>query len=108
MTTDYDDFQSHIAQAKALERIGEVKLAMKDYLRAFKLFRGDPFKKNFDEWSMNMRHKILTQLETEAIGFTKSCLDHNNKGDAKKVLEKVLKIIPDSEEIRGKIAELRA
>ncbi len=99
--SDYNDFQSHIAQAKALERAGEWGFAKKEYLRAFKLFRGEPFKKNFDEWSLNMRHKILTQLETEALHFAKSCLEHNNKNDARRILQKVLKIIPDSEEIKN-------
>jgi tetratricopeptide (TPR) repeat protein len=106
MTTDYNDFQSHVAQAKALERIGEVKLAIKDYLRAFRLFRGEPFKKIYDQWSEDMRHEILGQLEGETLDFAKICLRHGNKKDAMQVLEKVLKIISYSEEIKAKIAEL--
>jgi len=55
----------------------------------------------------------LSELETEAINFAKGCLEHGNKihqkerrtpkemADAKRVLEKVLKIIPDSEEIKN-------
>ncbi|MEO0129961.1 MAG: helix-turn-helix domain-containing protein [candidate division WOR-3 bacterium] len=100
VTTDYSDFQSYIAQAKALERAGEWGFARKEYLRAFKLFRGEPFKKNFDNWSVDMRFKILSQFETEAINFAKSCLEHGNKNDARKILQKVLKIIPDSEEAK--------
>lgn len=111
-TTDYQEFEQTLARAKALQRAGEWKFAKKEFLQAFKLFRGEPFKKNFDDWSVNMRFKILTQLETEAINFAKSCLEHNkeirqkarrtpkNMADAIKVLQKVLKIIPDSEEIR--------
>ncbi len=98
--TDYNYFEIQLAQAKALERAGEWGFARKEYLRAFKLFRGEPFKKNFDDWSVNMRFKILSQLETEAINFAKSCLEHGNKTDARRVLQKVLKIIPDSEEIQ--------
>ncbi len=116
--TDYNYFQIQLAQAKALQRAGEWGFAKKEYLRAFKLFRGEPFKKNFDEWSLNMRFKILTQFETEAINFAKSCIEHDEEirhkksrtpsakyrsrgiADAKKILQKVLKIIPDSEEAK--------
>ncbi|MEO0096199.1 MAG: hypothetical protein ABIL66_09970, partial [candidate division WOR-3 bacterium] len=100
-TTDYQEFGQTLARAKALERAGEWGIARKEYLRAFKLFRGEPFKKNFDNWSVDMRFKILTQLETEAINFAKSCLEHGNKNDARKILQKVLKIIPDSQEVKG-------
>jgi len=100
ITTDYQDYQSQFIQAKALARVGEWGLARKEYLRAFKLFRGEPLKKNFDEWSLNLRFKILTELETETVNFAKSCIEHNNKKDARKILQKVLKIIPDSEEMR--------
>jgi len=101
LTTDYNDFEISLAQAKALERTGEWGFARKEYLRAFKLFRGEPFRKMYDQWSEDMRHRILTQLETETVNFAKSCLVQNNKWDAKKVLEKILKIIPDSEEIKN-------
>ncbi len=96
--TDYQDFRSLIVQAKVLQRAGEWGFARKEYLQAFKLFRGEPFKKNFDNWSVDMRFKILSQFETEAINFAKSCLEHGNKTDARKILQKVLKIIPDSQE----------
>ncbi|MEO0184013.1 MAG: hypothetical protein ABIL40_11140, partial [candidate division WOR-3 bacterium] len=58
----------------------------------------EPFKKNFDNWSVDMRFRILSQFETEAINFAKSCIEHGNKNDARKILQKVLKISPDSEE----------
>jgi transposase len=100
-TTDYQEFEQTLARAKALQRAGEWEFAKKEFLQAFKLFRGEPFKKNFDEWSVNMRFRILTELEDEAINFAKACLEHNDRHNSKKVLEKVLKIIPDSEEIRN-------
>ncbi len=97
-TTDYQKFEQTLARAKALQRAGEWGFARKEYLRAFKLFRGEPFKKNFDNWSVDMRFRILTQFETEATAFAKSCIEHKNKNDARKILQKVLKIVPDSEE----------
>ncbi len=105
-TTDYQEFEQTLARAKALERAGEWNFARKEYLRAFRLFRGEPFKKNFDDWSVNMRFRILSQFETEAIAFAKSCLEHKNLSDAKKILQKVLKIIADSKEIKNLLTEL--
>ncbi len=101
IATDYSDFCSTLTRAKALQRAGEWSFARKEYLRAFKLFRGEPFKKNFDNWSVDMRFRILSQFETEAINFAKSCLEHSNKTDARKILQKVLKIIPDAEEAKN-------
>ncbi|MGB3480220.1 MAG: transposase [bacterium] len=98
-TTDYQEFEQILAQAKALERVGEWRFAKREYLRAFKLFRGEPFKKMYDNWSEQMRRVILGKLEDEAVHFVKSCLEHKNKTDARKVLKRVLKIMPDSEEI---------
>ncbi len=116
--TDYHKYQASFAQAKALERAGEWEFARKEYLRAFKLFRGEPFKKMYDNWSEQMRGVILNRLETEAIRFAKSCIEHDNKirqkkrrtpsakchggnmADARKVLEKISTILPYSEEIR--------
>jgi transposase/tetratricopeptide (TPR) repeat protein len=118
LTTDYNDFKVALTHAKALEHAGEWGFAKREYLRAFKLFRGEPFKKMYDPWSEHMRRVILNRLETEALHFAKSCLGHNNEirqkkrrtpsakcrggnmVDAKKVLEKVAKIIPQSEEIK--------
>jgi len=90
LTTDYQEFEQMLAQAKALENAGEWNYARKEYLRAFKLFRGAPFKKMYDPWSEQMRRVILNKLETEATHFAGSCLEHKNKKDARKVLEKVL------------------
>ncbi len=106
-TTDYQEFEQTLARAKALERAGEWGFAKKEYLRAFKLFRGEPFKKNFDNWSVDMRFKILSQFETEAIAFAKSCIEHNNKNDAKNILEKIIKIVPDSTESADLLRNIR-
>ena len=116
LTTDYNDFKVALTHAKALERADEWLFARREYMQAFTFFRGEPFKKMYDNWSEHMRRVILNELETEAIRFAKSCLEHDNEirqkkrrtpsakyrggnmADAKKVLEKVLRIIPQSEE----------
>jgi len=104
-TTDHKLFEETLIQAKALDQTGEWRFAKKEYMRAFGLFRGEPFKKMYDNWSEHMRRVILNKLETEAIHFAQECLRHRNKKDARKVLEKVLKIIPQSEEIRKMVRE---
>jgi hypothetical protein len=106
VTSDHGDFNSYIAQARALERAGEWEFARENYLRAFRLFRGKPLKKNFDEWSLNARHRILTQVETEANNFAQSCLAHDNKKEATWVLDKVLNIIPDSGNLNELVKQL--
>jgi transposase/tetratricopeptide (TPR) repeat protein len=105
ITIDYQEFEQIITRAKALERAGEWGFAKKEYLRAFKLFRGEPFRKMYDPWSENMRRVILNNLETEALHFAKSCMERGNKTDAKRVLDKVAKIIPQSEETRKMVRE---
>ncbi len=111
-TTDHKLFEETLIQAKALDRTGEWRYAKREYQRAFALFRGEPFRKMYDNWSDHMRRVILNKLETEALHFAKSCLEHDNEifqekrqtprnvTDARKALEKVAEIIPDSEEIR--------
>ena len=105
-TTDYQEFEQALARAKALQRAGEWEFAKKEFLQAFKLFRGEPFKRNFDNWSVDMRFKILSELETETINFARACLEHNNKKDACRILQKVLKIIPDSQETKELVKKL--
>jgi tetratricopeptide (TPR) repeat protein len=105
ITTDYQFYEETITRAKALERAGEWGFAKKEYLRAFKLFRGEPFCKMYDPWSEHMRRVILNKLENTALEFAKRCLEHRNRADARRVLEKVAKIIPQSEEIEKMVRE---
>lgn len=99
LTTDLQKFEETFTIARALERSGKWQFARKEYEKAFALFRGEPFKKMYDNWSENIRRVILNRLETETINFAKSCLEHNNKKDAKKVLVKISKIIPYAKEL---------
>ena len=71
------------------------------------LFNGEPFRKMYDPWSEQMRRVILNKLEAEALHFAKSCIEHNKKRDAQKVLGKALQIIPDSEEIKKLIEDIK-
>ena len=104
-TSNFGEFETLFVQAKALERAEEWGFAKKEYLRAFALFRGEPFRKMYDPWSEHMRRVILNKLENTTLEFAKKCLAHRKERDAKKVLEKILKIIPQSEEIRKMVGE---
>ncbi|MBA7552067.1 hypothetical protein ES705_44620 [subsurface metagenome] len=103
---DYGEYLEHLAQAKAFLRAGEWEFAKARYLHALSLFRGEPFKKMYDNWSDDMRHIILTQLEKATIDFAESCFAHKNRSDALKVLRKISKIIPHSDEIKNLLGNL--
>jgi len=94
--TDYQEFEQTLTQAKTLDRAGEWGFAKREYLRAFKLYRDEPFRKMYDRWSEDLRRWIVNQFETEAVNFSRSCLDHDNRGDAVRVLQKVHRLIPNS------------
>ncbi|MEO0215850.1 MAG: helix-turn-helix domain-containing protein [candidate division WOR-3 bacterium] len=98
--TDIDEFKQLLAGAKVFLNGEKWEIAREHFWRAFRLFRGQPFRKNFDEWSLNYRFMILNHFESEAINFAKICLEHGDKNDAKRILQRVLKIMPDSEEAR--------
>ncbi len=108
ITTDYDEFQTLLTQAKSLERAGEWHVAQRDYMRVFSLLRHAPFEKMYDNWSEYMRDFILNKIEDEVIHFAKRCLEYNNKKDTKKVLEKVSTIIPYSKEVKKLLKETRS
>lgn len=99
-TTDYGEYTEHLAQAKALERAGEWGFAKKEYLRAFALFRGEPFKKMYDNWSDDKRLEILFSYETEVLSFAKELISRGRTEEAKKLLKKAEKILPYSDEIK--------
>ncbi len=97
--TDYSEFTQHLAQAKALLRADQWEFGNDEYLKAFALFRAEPFKRMYDNWSEDMRHMLLDQLEGAALDFAKCCSVHGDVRTARKVLQKVSKIIPYSDEI---------
>jgi tetratricopeptide (TPR) repeat protein len=99
--TDYGDYLEYITQAKVFLRIGEWDAARDRYMHAFSLFRDAPFKKVYDEWSENMRHMIVSQLENETIKFMESYSAHGEQRECIKTLRTISKIIPDTNEIKN-------
>ncbi len=102
-TTDYFEFEQTLAQANAFLRADEWKFAKKEFIRAFNLMRGEPFKKMYDNWSENMRTRILYKLEKEVLKYSRQYIEYKVQGKEKKdyeilkkVLEKAKRMIPYS------------
>jgi tetratricopeptide (TPR) repeat protein/transposase len=100
-TTDYGEYQEHLVQAKALLRAGEWGFAKREFIKAFDLFREEPLKKMYDNWSDDKRLEILFSYENEILSFAKKLLKKGKKPEAKRLLKKAEKIIPFSDEIRN-------
>ncbi|MCK4233870.1 hypothetical protein KAX75_05545, partial [candidate division WOR-3 bacterium] len=96
--TDYNEYQESIAQAKALERAGEWGFAKREFHQAFKLFRGEPFKKMYDDWSDDKRLEILFGYETEILSFTKELKKRGRTEEAERLLKQAERIVPLMEE----------
>ncbi len=60
----------------------------------------------YDNWSEYTRDVTLNKLESEVIHFANGCVEHNSKKDAKRVLEKVITIIPSFYEVKKLLKEL--
>lgn len=88
LTCDYHKLENLFTLAKTLEQAGEWEYAMREYKEAFKLIRGEPFRKMYDNWSEQIRGVILNQIENAAESFMNMCLEHGKKKDAEKVLER--------------------
>ncbi len=93
-TTDYGEYMEHLVQGKALLRTGEWGFAKREYLQAFKLFRGEPFKKMYDDWSDDKRLEVLFSYETEIFSFAKELRKRGRNEEAEKLLKKAEKIVP--------------
>ena len=100
-TTDYGEYQEHIAQAKVLLRAGEWGFAKREFMQAFKLFRGESFRKMYDDWSDDKRLEVLFSFETEVIAFAKELLKRGRKEEEHRFLKRAQRIIPDSGEIEA-------
>ncbi|UCG91872.1 MAG: hypothetical protein JSV97_12540, partial [candidate division WOR-3 bacterium] len=103
--TDYNEFENYIAQAKALQRIGNWKMAEKEYCSAFLLFRERPFTGMYDNFSESRRIEVIFKFEESARHFIEELSKQYNKDNThdKKVLSPTVKrtlhrigtIVPD-------------
>ena len=106
LTTDYQEVETLLTQIQALEKANEWQYAKRDYLRVFKLIRGEPFRKMYDPWSEQARGVIFNRIHQAAKDFTEGCRDHGSKKDAKRVLERLATALPHSVETKKLQSEL--
>ncbi|MDH4210333.1 MAG: helix-turn-helix domain-containing protein [candidate division WOR-3 bacterium] len=106
--TDYNEYQEHLARAKAFSIAGEWAFARTEYLHAFSLFRDAPFKRMYDDWSENMRNTILGNLENETMKYAEACSAYGEREKGIETLQKISKVIPFSDEIENLINSLTA
>lgn len=99
-TTDYDEFKQTLARAKAFHRAGEWFFAKKEYISAFSLFRGDVFRKMYDNWSDDKRLEILFSYENEVLTFARELISRRKGDEAVRLLKNAEKILIYSEEIK--------
>ena len=99
-TTDYDAYTEHLAQAKALLRAGEWGFAKREFLQAFKLFRGEPFRKMYDDWSDDKRLEVLFSYESEVLSFAKELISRGRRDEAERLLKKAERIVGYSDELK--------
>lgn len=93
-TTDYEQFLEHLAQAKILQRGGKWRLAKGEYGRAFALFRDEPFRRMYDDWSDDKRIGILFNLETEASSYIRELFSRGKQAEARRFMKRVARIVP--------------
>jgi transposase/tetratricopeptide (TPR) repeat protein len=92
MTTDYQDFEINLIEAHALERAGEWLYARTKFLDSFHLFRAEPFRHAYDNWSEEMRRRTIGRFEQEAERFTRLCWARNNRPEARRVAGQLRKL----------------
>lgn len=92
-TTDYGEFKEGLAQAKALQRAEEWDFARKEFQRSFALFRGEPFKKMYDNWSGDMRLEALFLFEKEIKSFINDLRSNGKTAEARRMEKKTRKLV---------------
>ena len=93
-TTDFEQYLEHLAQAKILKKGGKWGLARGEYSRAFALFRDEPFRKMYDDWSDDKRIEVLFNLEREASSYIRELYARGKRRDAKRFMKRIVKIVP--------------
>jgi transposase-like protein/predicted negative regulator of RcsB-dependent stress response len=95
-TLDYHEFEEALARAQALQRADTWALARREYLHAFELWRGEPFKRMYDTWSEDFRNVAMNRFEREVIEFTKQCVQRNDYKTVRQTLKRINRIMSDT------------
>jgi transposase len=105
--TDFDEYKKKLINAKALIKTDKWQLAYEEFKKAFSLYRGEPFRKMYDEWSDDKRLECIFSYQNEILSFAKNLVLRNKKEEAEKLLSKSKKITPYSEEIENFLHNLQ-
>ena len=92
-TLDYHEFEEGLARAQALQRADVWDLARKEYLHAFGLWRGEPFRKMYDPWSEDFRNVAMNKFEREVIEFVRECIQRKDYKTVRQTLSRIDKIV---------------
>lgn len=103
-TSDYREFGYLLAGAGALQRAGEWEFARRDFLRAFRLLRGEVLAKMYDAWSVDLRNAIIGHVESEAKKFIAGCREHGRLEDILGIGRRVLRVAAHLREVLGMAA----
>jgi DNA-binding SARP family transcriptional activator len=98
VVTDAGEWRETVKIAQACEAAGKSDLARSEWLKAFALFRGAPFRGMYDDWSDEKRNAIVLDFERKALAFVKGELQGGTVKIARRVLNKILRIEPMSDE----------
>ncbi len=95
--TDYLEFREKITRARTFLRAGEWEFARREFLNAFRLIRGEPFKKMYDRWSEDTRLGIIFEIEKEMLNFIDECIKRKEIKVAGKIVKKGRKVFKYSD-----------
>ncbi len=106
--TDYGEFEEALGEANLFLGRGEWRFAKREFIRAFNLVKGEPFKKMYDNFSDEMRIRILNRYEYEVLNFAKRCIERNIKDSKmlKNIITKADRVIKYSDEIKEVLEKL--
>ncbi len=90
---DYEQFMNHLAEGRALERQGELDLAMEMYRSADVLYRGEFLEEDrYEDWPDPMRRSLRGEYVTLLNRLSEYCLEQGNYGDCVSFCSKSLAV----------------
>ncbi len=94
--TDFKLFQESLTLARASNAAQETAFACQEFQRAFQLIRGEPFHFIYDQWSDNLRSRILGLVENATAEYGQVCRSAADAVEAERLLSGISKIMPNS------------
>ncbi len=105
--TDYAILQGSLTLGRVLDGAGKWGWAKREYRRAFRLFRGEPFRRTYDPWSDELRTRILAGIESAVADYAGRSRSGAHAAEARQLLNRVLAIIPGSRACADSLKALR-